>query len=128
MWTRKPLLLSQNVASLIQWCPSAPGGGVKVSRIFSHIWVKVFNKKLSPAARKIVRSPHQGETTVENRVLFSSKCQYWLKVALLSPLARHGVLCVIPEGVLLREKVGGRVPKSVRVSCRCRKRAFLAFA
>lgn len=30
------------------------------------------------------------------------KCQYWLKVAQLSPPARRGVLCVIPEVALLR--------------------------
>lgn len=38
-------------------------------------------------------------------------CQYWMKVAQVSPSARRGVFCVILRGVQLREKVRGRVPK-----------------
>lgn len=64
--------------------------------------------EVSPATGKAVGSPDEREKNASSSL---KNCPYSVKVAQLSPPARRGVLCVFPEGVQLREKVGGRVPK-----------------
>lgn len=91
--------------------------------LFSGLMFAGGGESVSPERKRSQDSTGKRNARKNPRPPLLKSCQYWMKVAQVSPSARRGVFCVIQEGGPVERESSREGSESERGSCRYRKRA-----